>query len=197
MQDQQQNDIVMESVEEEGKSFNWRSMLYEIFETAVIALVMVFVINAVSARIRVDGSSMEPNFHDGNYVVVSRLAYRFGEIERGDVVVFEFPSENGEDYIKRVIGLPGDHVEIKGGYLYVNDMQLDEPYIMETPRRDYDVYVPSDMVVVMGDNRNDSTDSRAWGPMAIPDIVGKAVFVYWPFTDFGGVTHYDLDLIGP
>ena len=178
--------------EEEQKAPVWRTLLYELIETLVIALVMVLAINTLSARIRVDGYSMEPSLHNNNYVIVSKVSYApFGEIERGDVIVFRFPRDPDQDYIKRVIGLPGDQVEILSGKVYVNDVLLDEPYIMETTRREDSTVVPAGHVYVMGDNRNDSSDSRIWGGVEIENIVGKAVFTYWPFSDFGLVEHYE------
>lgn len=168
--------------------------LFETLETFVLAVIMVLLINTVSARIRVDGISMEPSFYQDNYVIVNKLAYRFGEMERGDVVVFPYPNNPDEDYIKRVIGLPGDEVEIIGGIVIVNGAALEEPYISEPAKRDYYLIVPEGELFLMGDNRNDSSDSRAWGTLPVKDVIGKAVFIYWPFSDFGIVTHYQLDV---
>jgi len=170
------------------------STLFETMETLVLALIMVLVINTVSARIRVDGISMEPTFYQDNFVIVNKLAYRIGRIERGDVVVFPYPNNPDEDYIKRVIGLAGDEVEIQGGKVKVNGAILDEPYISEPPKRDYYIDVPEGELFLMGDNRNDSSDSRSWGTLPVEDVIGKAVFIYWPFPDFGIVTHYQLDV---
>lgn len=165
--------------------------LRETLETILLAVVLFLVINAISARIRVDGNSMEPSFHNGNYVIVNRMAYRWGEISRGDVIVFPSPENHDEDLIKRVIGLPGDRVRIQDGFLYVNDVRIDEPYIRAPMASDLrEVRVPQGRVYVMGDNRNNSSDSRRWGPLDIEVILGKAVFVYWPVSDFGLVEHY-------
>ncbi len=169
-------------------------VLLEIFETIVLALIMFIVINFISARIHVDGSSMEPNFHNGDFVVVNRLAYRIGKIQRGDVVVFPYPLDPEVDYIKRVIALPGDTVAVYGGAVQVNGITLDEPYLFE-PAYDENYaerIVPEGTVFVMGDNRNASSDSRRWGFLSIDDIIGKAVFRYWPFDTLGFVAHHDL-----
>ena len=175
-----------------------RRILLEIIETIILALVLFVAINFLTARIRVDGSSMEPNFHDGDYVIVNRMAYRLGDIQRGDVIVFPYPLEPEDDYIKRVIGLPGDRVAIYGGAIYVNGQPLIEPYIAEQPRSDLaEFIVPEGYVYVMGDNRNESSDSRSWGPLKIDEIIGRAIFRYWPFTNMGVVEHPDLALASP
>ena len=179
-------------IEEEPQPDRLQAFLREILETIVLALVLFFIINTVTARIRVEGSSMLPSLHHNNYVIVSRLTYRFGVVERGDVVVFEFPHNKNEDYIKRVIALPGETIEISNGFVYINGQPIEEPYINAPLARDYPaVMVPQEMVYVMGDNRNDSSDSRRWGALSVEDIIGKAIFVYWPLSDFGMVEHYD------
>lgn len=175
-----------------------RQILVEIIQTISLALLLFLAINLVSARIRVDGESMEPNFQDGNYVVVNRLAYRIGEIERGDVVVFLYPLNREEDLIKRVIGLTGDRISMAEGQIYVNGVALQEDYLREPPRGSMqELIVPPGHVFVMGDNRNDSSDSRVWGPLAVEDIIGKAVFRYFPFNLMGLVVHPDLSLASP
>lgn len=161
-----------------------RRALVELAQTLVMALVLFGLINLLTARIRVDGHSMEPNFQHNDYVIVSRLSYLTGEIQRGDVVVFPYPNNPDEDYIKRVIGLPGDVIAIHDGALYVNGERVEESYLAEPMRRSYpETVVPEGEVFVMGDNRNDSSDSRRWGGLPIEDILGKAVFVYWPLID--------------
>ncbi len=167
-----------------------RRILVETIQTIFLALVLFLAINFVSARIRVDGSSMEPAFHDGDYVVVNRLAYRLGAIQRGDVIVFPPPQNKEVDYIKRVIGLPGDHVSILDGTVYLNNHAISEPYLVEKPMGNYaERVVPEGSVFVMGDNRNHSEDSRVWGFLSIDTIIGKAIFRYWPFNMMGIVQH--------
>ncbi|MCL5428252.1 MAG: signal peptidase I [Chloroflexi bacterium] len=191
---ERQNVVALEEVPPSAA----RRVLLEVIETIVLALVLFMAINFLTARIRVDGSSMEPNFHDGDYVIVNRIAYKLGDIQRGDVIVFPFPLDPEDDYIKRVIGLPGDRVAIYGGVLYVNGEPLIEPYIREAPRSDLaELIVPEGYVYVMGDNRNESSDSRSWGPLKIEDVLGKAIFRYWPFSTMGIVEHPDLALASP
>jgi len=185
-------------VVEEAPPSTARRVLLEIIETIVLALVLFTAINFLTARIRVDGSSMEPNFHDGDYVIVNRMAYRLGDIQRGDVIVFPYPLHEEDDYIKRVIGLPGDHVAIYSGVVYLNGEPLTEPYIMEKPDTDLaETVIPDGYVYVMGDNRNASSDSRSWGPLEIEKIIGKAVFRYWPFSTMGLIDHPDLVVSSP
>lgn len=170
-----------------------RTFLIETIETIILAVVLFVVINALTARIRVDGPSMEPSFYHNDHVIVNRWAYKLGDIQRGDVVVFLFPLNQEEDFIKRVVGLPGDKIEIFNGVVYVNDYAIEEPYIMASPARDFSGrFVPEGMVFVMGDNRNNSSDSREWGFLPIDDIIGKAIFVYWPIKGVGVVEHYDV-----
>jgi signal peptidase I len=165
------------------------SFLIDILETLVLAVILFVGINAVSVRIRVDGSSMEPTLHSGAYVLVNKLSYRLGQPAYGDIIVFYYPRDPGQEYIKRVIGLPGDQVEVVDGEVYVNDRLLDEPYISAAPIYPGSWTVPDDALFVFGDNRNNSSDSHTWGPLPISYVVGKAVLVYWPPTDWGLVEH--------
>ena len=184
--------------DEEPKGSPLRAIIIETLQTIVLAVLLFIVINTLTARIRVDGFSMEPTFHHNDYVIVNRLAYRLGDIDRGDVIVFPFPNNQEEDYIKRVIGLPGDRIEISNGQVFVNGEMIEEPYIKAPPMADLaELVVPAETVYVMGDNLNDSSDSRRWGPLSVDDIIGKAFFVYWPTSSFGVVTHYDLSVSGP
>ncbi|MDA1329468.1 MAG: signal peptidase I [Chloroflexi bacterium] len=175
-----------------------RRFLVETIQTIGLALVLFLIINFVSTRIRVDGQSMEPTFHDGDYVIVNRLTYRTGDFKRGDVVVFPFPHNREEDFIKRVIALPGDRILIQGGSVFVNDVAIEEDYLAErTLGNMAEEIVPPGHVFVMGDNRNDSSDSRVWGPLSTDEIIGKAVFRYWPFSNLGTVVHHEIALTAP
>jgi signal peptidase I len=145
-------------------------------------------INAISARIRVDGSSMEPSLQSGEFVIVNRLAYKLGEPEQGDVVVFHFPGDPGQEYIKRLIGLPGDSVRVTNGDVYINDQALDEPYIAANPRYQGSWNVPYNHIFVLGDNRNNSSDSHNWGSVPMENVIGEAFFIYWPPTDWGKIS---------
>lgn len=167
-----------------------RRIIIETIETIVLAVILFLAINFLSARIRVDGSSMEPNFHNGDYVIVNRVAYSTGDIQRGDVVVFPAPGNEEVDYIKRVIGLPGDSVAIYGGVVYLNGEAVPETYVLETWSFDLaEQTVPDSTVFVLGDNRENSDDSRNWGFLRIETIIGKAVFRYYPFDALGVVYH--------
>ena len=178
---------------EEAPPSSARRVLLETIETIVLALVLFFAINIVSARVRVEFSSMEPTFHDGDYVIVNRLAYQWGTPQRGDVIVFPYPLNPEEDYIKRVIGLPGDRVAVYKGTLFINGHPIDESYIAEPMARDLaEVVVPKGTVYVMGDNRNASSNSRSWGPLQEDAIIGKAIFRYFPFDAVGVIQHPTL-----
>lgn len=175
------------------------AFLKDVLETILLALLLFVAINLVSARVRVEGFSMQPTLDHQQFVLVSRLTPRFIPLQRGDIVVFRPPMyphpdwlENllglplahahFEDYIKRVIGLPGETVVIQDGQVWVNGMRLYEPYIAEAPRYSGVWEVPAGHVFVLGDNRNNSSDSHSWGVLPIENILGKAVLVYWPFS---------------
>ncbi len=168
------------------------NFLMDILETLILAVVLFVGINAVSARIRVDGASMEPTMHHNELVVVNRLGYRFGLPERGDVIVFHFPRDPEQEYIKRVIGLPGDRIAIANGVVMVNEHPLDEPYISAPPRYTGDWTVPADYLFVLGDNRNLSSDSHEWGMLPLDYVIGKAIFIYWPLSEMGTIAHVSL-----
>jgi len=166
-------------------------LLSEVLQTLVVATIIFLAVNLVTARIRVEGSSMEPSLHDGELVVVNRLAYRWGGPQRGDIVVFRFPLDPDRRFIKRVIGLPGELVAIGDGQVAVDGVRLDEPYIAAAPRYDGEWEVRPGQVFVLGDNRNNSSDSQTWGPVPLSQLIGKAVFVYWPPPEAGLIPHTD------
>jgi len=165
----------------EKRNLSWLKAVGEIFQTLLLAFVLYFAIDAVVARVRVENISMQPTLKPGEFVLVHKLAYRFGEIQRGDIVVFHYSPQ--EDYIKRVIGLPGDMVEIADGLVKVNGYPLKEPYINAPPMYNGTWEVPEGKVFVLGDNRNQSSDSHTWGFVPIENIVGKAFVVYWPLEE--------------
>ncbi|PWH15955.1 MAG: signal peptidase I [Anaerolineae bacterium] len=176
----------------EGDSTGWGRFLLDLLETLLLSAALFLVINALSARVRVDGSSMLPTLKNGEFVLVNRLAYRFDTPQRGDIVVFHYPPDPKQDLIKRVIGLAGDTVTIQGGIVYVNDTPLVEPYISQPPHYTGTWIVPEGHLFVLGDNRNDSSDSHSWGMLPLENIVGKAVLIYWPFQNLQWIDHYDL-----
>jgi len=172
---------------------NLRAMLIDVLQTLVISLVLFMAINFVSARIRVESVSMRETLHPGDFVLVNRVAYHIrgfetGEVGRGDVVVFDPPIPSDEPYVKRVIGLPGEVLKIENGKVYVNDVLVQEPYIRADFHTSGTWEVPPGEIFVMGDNRNNSSDSRSWGTVPIDNIIGKALFVYWPVEQWGALT---------
>jgi signal peptidase I len=176
--------------EQPDKWKTWRGFLRDTLETLGLAIILFLVINAISARVRVDGFSMRPTLDDGQYVLVNRMAYRLGQPERGDIIVFRPPVESHEDYIKRIIGLPGDSVEINNGSVYVNGVIMSEAYIAAPPAYSGNWVVPAGNLFVLGDNRNNSSDSHSWGMLPVENILGRAILVYWPFADWSVLGHY-------
>jgi signal peptidase I len=171
-----------------GRPGRAKSLLRELAETVVPAIVIAVLIHVFLAQAtRVYGQSMEPNLHTDMRLVVEKLSYRLHTPERGDIVVLRVRPED-EMLIKRVIGLPGDQVEIRDGRVYVNGQPLDEPYLNQETRGNLAPrVVPPLHVFVMGDNRRASNDSRSFGPVHIDNIVGKAWLSYWPLEDIGPV----------
>lgn len=162
-----------------------RRMVLDVLETLVLSVVLFLGINTVSARIRVESISMQPNLYAGDFVIVNKLAYKLGEPQRGDIIVFRYPPDPTQTpYIKRVIGLPGDQIHIADGQVYVNGRLLVEPYLQVTTSRGGDWTVPVNSLFVMGDNRNNSSDSRAWGMVPMENVIGKALVIYWPPQDW-------------
>jgi signal peptidase I len=162
-----------------------RQFLLDVIETVVISMLIFLAINLISARIRVDGHSMVPTFKDGEFIIVEKISYRFVDPQRGDIIVFHYPRNPEEEYIKRVIGLPGDHIQVDSGVVYVNGVALEEPYISDQPSYEAELVVPDGELYVLGDNRNNSSDSHNWGTVPMEYLVGKAIFVYWPLNELG------------
>ena len=162
------------------EKINWGRFALDIIETLALAVILFLAINAMSARVRVDGFSMRPTLEDGEFVLVSKMSYLFGEVQRGDIIVFHFPMNPEEDLIKRVIGLPGDSVSVHNGVVSVNGQVLNELYISSAPAYSGDWQVLDGQLFVLGDNRNNSNDSKDWGLLPFDQIVGKAVLIYWP-----------------
>jgi signal peptidase I len=180
------------------------SILYEVVETVLLAIVIWLAVNFTTARYVVEGQSMEPNLHTGQFLIVSRLAYMqlgdwlaIGAPERGDIIVFDYPGNPSDDYVKRVIGLPGEVVTIEpDGTILVDNAPLEEPYLDAMGSIPYrgrsDTWVvPDGAYFVVGDNRNSSSDSRSWGMLAEEYIVGKAWISYWPPRYWGIIPHYE------
>ena len=168
---------------------NWKRFALDILETVILAVVLYFGINAISARVRVDGLSMNPTLQHGEYVLVSRLSYKTGEPQRGDIIVFSFPMDQKQDLIKRVIGLPGETISINNNEVLVNGVKLEEPYIAQSPVYSGEWTVPEGQLFVLGDNRNDSKDSHQWGLLPTENVIGKALLIYWPPPEWKLINH--------
>lgn len=190
-----------------------KSVAREYFESIVIAVIMaLFIRTFVVQAFKIPTGSMEPNLLIGDHLLVNKFVFSPGgaeravlptrDIRRGDVVVFKYPEDTERDFIKRVIGLPGDTVELKNHRLHINSTPLDEPYAHYLPRpgdsladafpgdvRDNygPVTVPPDAYFMMGDNRDNSQDSRYWGFLPRGYVKGRALFIYWSFEPDGGM----------
>ena len=167
--------------------------LRELLELVLTIAAIFVLVELAIPRFMVDGHSMEPNFHDADRLIVSRINYLFGAPQRGDIVVFNSPQNpQGEPLIKRVIGLPGETVEISDAIVHIDGVALDEPYIAEPCRpascADGVWHLGPNQYFVMGDNRNHSNDSRRFGPVKLSAIIGEALIRYWPPSDWGSVT---------
>ncbi|MFN2119137.1 MAG: signal peptidase I [Anaerolineales bacterium] len=176
---------------------SWTLGLLDLIETVCLDVLLFLVINAVSARVRVDGLSMVPTLQNGEFVLVNRLAYHLGTPTRGDIIVFRSVNQPDLDLIKRVIGTPGDDVTIGDSRVIVNGVALIEPYINAEPRYNGHWSVPDGYLFVLGDNRNDSSDSHAWGLLPIGNVIGKAVLIYWPPTEWAMIDHVKIAVAAP
>lgn len=166
-----------------------KHFLVDLLQTVGLAVVLFLIINTVSARVRVDGFSMLPTLHDGEFVLINKLAYQTGSPTRGDIIVFRSTTTPGLDLIKRIIGLPGDRIIIQGGKVMINGSPTDEPYINSVPYYNGTWQVPAGNLFVLGDNRNDSSDSHLWGFLPLQNVVGKALLIYWPPPQWAIVDH--------
>lgn len=164
----------------------WGKALRELIETLALTLVVFLLVRFAAPNFRIEGYSMEPNFHDGQYIFVNRLVYMLHPPERGDVIVLIPPSTATNDYIKRVIGLPGERVEIVNGQVLINGAPLQEPYPLDPGTYSFGpVTVGAEEYFVLGDNRDNSSDSHAWGMLSAQKIIGKAWITYWPLNLIG------------
>lgn len=160
-------------------------LVREIIETVALTLIIFLVIRFAIQSYRVSGPSMEPGLNDNEYVIVNKMAYLFHTPERGDVIVFHYPLNTSEDFIKRIIGLPGDTIKVDSTHVWVDGVLLKEPYISSPANPVGQTWkVPSNEYFVLGDNRPVSDDSRDWGFVPKDFIVGKAVVVYWPLKNW-------------
>jgi signal peptidase I len=165
---------------------------FEIAQMILMALVLYFLIDSVVGRVRVQKISMEPTLMPGEILLVNKLEYIFGKLNYGDIVTFHYPLDPRIDYVKRIIGLPGDKVVVKEGQVWVDDRELYEPYISAPPEYTGVWDVPAGNLFVLGDNRNPSADSHVWGFVPIENVIGKAFAVYWPINKIRGLPTPDI-----
>lgn len=168
-------------------------ILSDTFQTFLMALAIFVVIYFFIARpFQVSGESMYPTYKDHEYIFTNVLGVKLGHINRGDVIVFKAPVDDGKDFIKRVIGLPGDTVELKNGFVYLNNQILDESSYLDPKVKTYGeaflsenkkIKIPEGSIFVLGDNRSASSDSREWGLLNKSAVIGKSFFVYWPIAE--------------
>ena len=157
-------------------------------QTVVPALVIALMIHLfVAQAMRVNGQSMEPNLHTGQRLIVEKISYLLHAPRRGDIVVVQMPTQNGELLVKRVVALAGEVVEIKNGQVYVDGVRLAEPYLPNETHGHQRWVVGPLQTFVMGDNRSASRDSRTFGPVQLSHIVGHALFSYWPLNQLGNL----------
>lgn len=171
---------------------SFREVLSEAVKTLLLALVLYFAISFTTDRVRVENISMQPTLYEGELLVVFKQAYLLDEPHRGDIIVFHHNGQPPEDYIKRIIGLPGDTVDIRGGQVSVNNQVIQEPYISAEAAYEGTWGVPEGMLFVLGDNRNRSSDSHMWGFVAQEAVVGRAVLIYWPLDSIRVLSHEDI-----
>lgn len=208
-----------EAERQAGRSKEWRWGVYlrEFVETLLLAFLIFLAVRASLQNFVVEGQSMVPSLEDGQFLIVNKLAYAtidleifdwvpffdagedsvhhlFGGPSRGDVIIFQSPLDPRRDFIKRVIGVPGDHIQIEDEKVYLNGNLLEEPYARSPTLCSQwcDVVVPKGQFFVMGDNRPNSSDSRAFGLVPESSIVGKALFSYWPLRDAGLAPNHSL-----
>ncbi len=173
-----------------------KTTLRQIIVTVLILLIVFTGVQLTLQSFKVEGASMEPSFSDGQYLLVNKLTYRFHSPGRGEVIVFHNPRLPSQLYIKRVICLPGEQVEIQEGKIYIDGKELEETSdFPEIPSSDnVSVTVPPDHYFVLGDNRNHSSDSRSFGPISQEGIVGKVWLNYWPPSEWGLSPEYSTTL---
>jgi len=178
----------------------WNFFL-DALETVVISLaIFVIVYQFLFQPHQIDGRSMVPTFHNGDYILTDKISYRFHPPKRGDIIVFRAPQDERVEFVKRIIAVPGDKVMVKNKKVYLNGKPLDEPYTNDriTPsdvflREGREVIVPEGNYIVMGDNRLHSSDSRHWGFVTKDEIVGRVFFRYWPPEKFGVIKTSEID----
>jgi signal peptidase I len=166
----------------------------DILITIIAAVAVFFILQLTVGGFKVYGQCMVPNVQHGDYVMLNKVSYSFDEPQRGDVIVFFSPKNAKTNLIKRIIGLPGENVEIRNGIVYINGNPLQEPYILEPPKYTYpEEIIPEGHYFVLGDNRNNSADSHTGFTVPRENIIGKAWFNYWPPSEWGLLNHCSFD----
>lgn len=168
----------------------WKSVIKEYIDSFIVAgILAILIITYVARSFYIPSESMLPTLKVNDYILVNRFVYKMALPSRGEIIVFHPPHVKdpaNTDFIKRVVALENDVVEVADGVLYLNGIPQDEPFIKEPIDADFPAYrVPKGHVFVMGDNRNNSDDSRYWGPLPLENIVGKAFVIFWPFSRMG------------
>ena len=181
---------ISEAIAQASKAdgLQWSRVMMWMRDLLIALGVSVFIIVFLYQPVKVEGTSMMPNLSDQERIFINKFVYHWGAVERGDVVVFKYPRDPSKSYIKRVIGLPGDKVQIDEGRVYVNGVLLNESYVPQqyADERSYEeITVPANSFFLLGDHRNLSNDSRDFGPVHDGYIYGKAVFAYWPVEKVG------------
>lgn len=172
-----------------------KAALRDILETALLTLVIFLGVRLGVQNFRVEGFSMEPTLRSNQYLLVNKLSYLVGEPHRGDIVVFKFPQDPRRDFIKRIVGLSGEEVEVRSGRVLIDGRPLDEPFLRDRPIYNYPrKTVPPGEYFVLGDNRNNSHDSHVWDWLPRRYIVGKAWVSYWPAATWGVLRHNSVQL---
>jgi signal peptidase I len=169
-----------------------RSLFRDILIVLAVVVVIFFLIHITLQGFKIYESCMEPNFHEGERVLVNKMIYHFTDPKRGDVIVLHPPFDPKITYIKRIIAIPGDTVEVKDGAVYVKGVRLEEPYAVAPTYTFPLTKIPEGEYFVLGDNRNNANDSVDWGTLPRKDIVGKVWLCYWPPSEWGFVHHYPL-----
>lgn len=183
--------MIQENKAEKSKKLE-KEVAEWVFSIVIAVALALLINNFVFQIIRVDGPSMEPTLYTDQRMAVTRFSYYFSTPQRGDIVVTKFPDDD-RNFVKRVIGLPGETLKIRDGKVYINDVALDEPYIKAAIEFDYgEIVIPEGKYMVMGDNRNNSSDSRkiTVGPLDLKLIVGKSQYVVWPLDEIHQINHY-------
>lgn len=197
-------DIEIQRLQRESRRGLWSESLKLLRDVFLIVVVFILFGVFIAQPVVVEGTSMVPQLHDGERLLVNKLIYykiksvSWGHIERGDIVVFWYPNDPDKSYVKRVIGLPGESVEVRSGKVFINGKELNEPYLDAEHNKNLPNYTTKEIdkhyYFVMGDNRDNSSDSRIWGFVPEKYIYGKAFFRYWSPSNIGFIEHGDYNI---